>query len=415
MNSRRIFLKDGGIAVLGLSLVPGFVYRAAMATKSKLGRKKTLITIFQRGGADGLNLVVPFGDKDYYLHRPSIGIRAPSSEGTSAIDLDGFFGLHPSMESLLPIYNAGDFAIIHATGSPHPTRSHFQAQEYMESGVPGDRTIDDGWLNRYLVHNPDPASTTFRGVSMGPVLPRTLTGSAPALALGNMTSSEMTSDTREMYKTLYDEESDALLSGTSHELFEAMDQLKELNPQGYEPSNGANYPTQGQQAGRFARNMSQAAQLIKADLGLELAFVDSNLFWDTHSDQEGQFPQILTRFSQTLAAFYEDLGDRMEDVLILTMSEFGRTARENGNAGTDHGKATVMFLIGGSIQGGKVYGDWPGLAPEVLNENRDLAMTTDFRDVFAEVLVNFLDCENPDAVFPDLVLDPARYKGVVAV
>lgn len=269
--------------MLGLSLVPGFVYRAAMATKSKLGRKKTLITIFQRGGADGLNLVVPFGDKDYYLHRPSIGIRAPSSEGTSAIDLDGFFGLHPSMESLLPIYNAGDLAIIHATGSPHPTRSHFQAQEYMESGVPGDKTIDDGWLNRYLVHNPDPASTTFRGVSLGPVLPRALTGSAPALALGNMTSSEMTSDTREMYKTLYDEESDALLSGTSHELFEAMDQLKELNPQGYEPSNGAKYPTQGQR-GTFARNMSQLAQLIKADLGLELAFVDSNDGWDTHQN-----------------------------------------------------------------------------------------------------------------------------------
>ncbi len=411
MNSRRIFLKDGGIAVLGLSLVPGFVYRAAMAAKPKLGKKKTLVTIFQRGGADGLNLVVPFGDKDYYVHRPSIGIRAPSSEGRSAIDLDGFFGLHPDLKSLLPIYNAGDLAIIHATGSPHPTRSHFQAQEYMESAVPGDKTIDDGWLNRYLVHNPDPEATTFRGVSLGPVLPRALTGTAPALALGNLTSSNMTSDTRDMYQTLYDQESDALLSGTSHELFEAMDQLKELNPQGYEPSNGATYQMGGQQGG-FARNMSQVAQLIKADLGLELAFVDID-GWDTHQNQEGRFSQLLTRFSNTLAAFYEDLGDKMEDVLILTMSEFGRTARENGNAGTDHGKATVMFLIGGSIQGGQVYGDWPGLAGEVLNENRDLAMTTDFRDVFAEVLVNFLECENPEVVFPDLVLDPARYKGVV--
>lgn len=412
MNSRRIFLRDGGIAVLGLSLVPGFVYRAAMAAKPKLGKKKTLITIFQRGGADGLNLVVPFGDKDYYSLRPSIGIRAPSKEGRSAIDLDGYFGLHPSMESLLPLYKAGDLAIIHATGSPHPTRSHFEAQDYMESAVPGDKTIHDGWLNRYLVNNPDPDATTFRGVSMGPVLPRSLSGSAPALALGSMISSEMTSDTREMYQTLYDEESDALLSGTSRELFEAMDQLKELNPQGYKPDNGANYQMQGQN-GVFARNMSQVAQLIKADLGLELAFVDIG-GWDTHSNQEGRFQQLLTSFSRTLATFYEDLGDRMEDVLILTMSEFGRTARENGNAGTDHGKATVMFLIGGSVQGGAVYGEWPGVAPDVLNENRDLAMTTDFRDVFAEVLDNFLDCENPGVVFPDLTLDPARYKGVIA-
>ena len=248
---------------------------------------------------------------------------------------------------------------------------------------------------------------------MGPVLPRAMNGSAPALALGNLLSTEMTSDTRDLYKTLYDEDSDALLSGTSHELFEAMDQLKELDPQTDEPSYGAKYPMQGQ-AGRFARNMRQVAQLVKADLGLELAFVDID-GWDTHSNQEGRFPQLLSRFSQTLAAFYEDLGDRMEDVVILTMSEFGRTARENGSAGTDHGKATVMFLIGGSIEGGKVYGDWPGLDSELLNENRDLAMTTDFRDVFAEVLTNFLECENPDAVFPKLKLDQARYKGIVGV
>lgn len=411
MSSRRIFLRDGGIAVLGLSLVPGFVYRAAMAAKPKLGKKKTLITIFQRGGADGLNLVVPFGDKDYYSLRPSIGIRPPSSKEGSAIDLDGFFGLHPSLESLLPIYNAGDLAIIHATGSPHPTRSHFQAQDYMESAVPSDKTVADGWLNRYLSQNPDPEATTFRGVSLGPVLPKSLRGSAPALALGSLTSSNLNSDTRNMYKTLYSEESDALLSGTSHELFEAMDQLKELNPREYKPANGASYPIQGQNGG-FGRNMSQVAQLIKADLGLELAFVDID-GWDTHSNQEGTFQQLLTRYGQTLAAFYQDLGDRMEDVLILTMSEFGRTARENGNAGTDHGKATVMFLIGGSVQGGTVYGEWPGLAPELLNENRDLAMTTDFRDVFAEVLDNFLECDNPDVVFPDLVIDRARYKGIV--
>jgi len=404
MTSRRIFLKDGGLAVLGLSMVPGFVYRTAMAAKPTLGRKKTLVTIFQRGGADGLNLVVPFGEKDYYTYRPSIAIPAPSSDRISALDLDGFFGLHPSMEPLLPLYKSGELAIVHATGSPHPTRSHFEAQAFMESAAPGDKTIADGWLNRYLYHNPDPAMTAFRGVSVGPLLPRTLRGRAPALALGNLMASEKTS-ALSMYESMYDEDSNALLSGTSREMFDAIARLKEVNPSQYEPSEGARYPN-----GVFGRNLRQVAQLIKADLGVEVAFVDVG-GWDTHYNQEGRFSIVLTQFSQALAAFHKDLGDRMEDVLVMTMSEFGRTARENGNAGTDHGKANVMFLLGGSVEGGKVYGDWPGLAREQLNEDRDLTMTTDFRDVFGEVMARHLKCENPDIVFGDFALDPDRFRG----
>ncbi len=409
MVSRRIFVKDGGLAVLGLSMVPGFVQRTAMAAKPGLGGKK-LVVIFQRGGVDGLNLVVPFGEKDYYQYRPTIGVPAPSKEGVSALDLDGFFGLHPSLRRLLPFYKEGNMAIVHASGSPHETRSHFQAQDYMESAAPGIKTTQDGWLNRYLAENPDPEATTFRGVSLGPVLPRTLAGPAPALALGSL-DSDTADAARSMYESLYDEESYSLLSGASNEMFDAMQQLKEANPAQYTPAQGVQY---GNQA--FGRSLRQIAQLIKADLGLEVAFVDVG-GWDTHQNQgsveDGRLPQLLNQYSLAISAFYRDLGDRMDDVVILTMSEFGRTARENGNAGTDHGKANVMFLLGGSVKGGKVYADWPGLAREQLNEDRDLAMTTDFRDVFAEVLVRHLECKNPDVVFPDYALDAGRFKGLL--
>ena len=410
MVSRRIFVKEGGLAVLGLSMVPGFVLRTAMAASPRLGGKK-LIVIFQRGGVDGLNVVVPFGEKDYYKYRPTIAVPAPSKDSVSALDLDGFFGLHPSLRPLLPLYKEGNMAIVHASGSPHETRSHFAAQDYMESAAPGGKLVNDGWLNRYIANNPDPAPSTFRGVALGPVLPRTLAGPAPALALGSL-DSETADAARSMYKSLYDEESNSLLSGASNEMFDAMKQLKEANPAQYEPAAGVQYANNQP----FARSLRQVAQIIKADLGLEVAFVDVG-GWDTHQNQgsvqDGRLPQGLAQFGAAIAAFYRDLGDRMEDVVIMTMSEFGRTARENGNAGTDHGKANVMFVLGGSVKGGKVYADWPGLAREQLNEDRDLAMTTDFRDVFAEVLVRHLDCKNPNVVFPDYSLDAGRFKGLL--
>ena len=410
MVSRRIFVKEGGLAVLGLSMVPGFVLRTAMAATPRLGGKK-LIVIFQRGGVDGLNVVVPFGEKDYYTYRPTIAVPAPSKEAVSALDLDGFFGLHPSLRPLYQLYQEGDMAIVHASGSPHSTRSHFVAQDYMESAAPGANRVQDGWLNRYIANNPDPAASTFRGVALGPVLPRTLDGPAPTLALGSLTS-ETADAARSMYKSLYDEESNSLLSGASNEMFDAMKQLKEANPAQYEPAAGAQYANNQP----FARSLRQVAQIIKADLGLEVAFVDVG-GWDTHSNQgsvqTGRLPQGLGQYGAAIAAFYRDMGDRMEDIVILTMSEFGRTARENGNAGTAHGKANAMFLLGGSVKGGKVYADWPGLAREQLNEDRDLAMTTDFRDIFAEVLVRHLEVKNPNVVFPDYPIDARRFKGLL--
>ena len=409
MISRRIFMKDGALAVMGLSMVPGFVYRTALAAQPQL-RKKTLVTVFQRGGVDGLNMVIPFGEKHYYDYRPTIAVPAPSSERPAAIDLDGFFGLHPSLRPLHSLYERGELAIIHAAGSPHETRSHFAAQEYMESAAPGAKDVGDGWLNRYMHENQHPEATSFRGVALGEVLPKALEGPAPALALGDLTGTGKVKGARSLFESLYDRETNALLSGTSREMFNAIDQLAELNPQGYEPANGAQYPN-----GEFGQAMRQLAQLIKADLGVEIAFVDIG-GWDTHFNQgsvEGKLPQQLQIFANTLAAFYTDLGDRMGDVAVLTMSEFGRTARENGSAGTDHGKANVMFLMGGGVKGGAVYADWPGLAPEQLNEDRDLAMTTDFRDVFSEVLVGHLDPANPQAVFPDFEIDKARFKGLM--
>ncbi len=381
-----------------------------MAATPRLGGKK-LVVIFQRGAADGLNMVAPFGEKDYYSYRPTIAVPAPSKEGISALDLDGFFGLHPSLRSLYRIYQEGNMAIVHACGSPHETRSHFEAQNYMESAAPGKKNYHDGWLNRYMASTPDPKASTFRGVSLGPVLPRTLAGSAPTLALGSLSSG--TADAaRSMYESLYDEESNSLLSGTSKEMFEAMKQLKEANPAQYAPAEGVQYANNQP----FAQSLKQVAQIIKADLGLEVAFVDVG-GWDTHQNQgsvqAGRLPQLLNQYGGAISAFYRDLGDRMEDVVILTMSEFGRTARENGNAGTDHGKANVMFLLGGSVKGGKVYADWPGLAREQLNEDRDLAMTTDFRDIFAEVLVKHLEVKNPNLVFPDYALDAGRFKGLL--
>ena len=415
MITRRIFLKNSGLALVGMGAVPSFVFRTVLAAPGDERRKKVLITVFQRGGMDGLNTVVPFGEKGYYSSRPTIAIPAPSSKRESALDLNGFFGLHPALKPLHGLYQRQELAIIHAAGSPHSTRSHFDAQDFMESAAPGAKNTSDGWLNRYLQHNPDPEATSFRSVAMGTTLPRSLKGEAPTIALGNIDSFDLRAGSlqqqaRSAYQTLYDQETNSLLSGTAQEMFQAIDFLKEANPAQYRPAEGVEYPR-----GRFGQSLRQVAQLIKADIGLEVAFLDIN-GWDHHVNEggiTGQLNNRLREFSQGLAALYRDLGNRMEDVLILTMSEFGRTVRENGNAGTDHGHANVMFALGGPVKGGKIYGQWPGLATEQLYEGRDLALTTDFRDVFSEVLVRHLGCSNTDPIFPDFQVDANRFKGML--
>lgn len=411
MLSRRIFLKNGGLALLGIGMVPSFLFRTTLAASPKGGKRKILIAVFQRGGADGLNVVVPFGEKEYYAKRPTIAIPAPSRGRESALELDGFFGLHPSLKPLHDLYAEKQLSIIHAVGSPHSTRSHFDAQDFMESAVLG-KEVRDGWLNRYLQQSPR-NGTPFRAVSMGGELPRTLTGKAPAIAMASIQSFDLEAARYSSYvQTLYDQETNSLLSGTAREMFEAIEFLKTANPAQYQPRPGVRYPR-----GRFGENLKQVAQLIKADVGLEVAFVDSD-GWDHHVNEgslQGQLGNRLREFGNGLGALCRDLGDRMEDVVVLTMSEFGRTVHENGNAGTDHGHANVMFAMGGPVKGGKVYGDWPGLSPEQLYEGRDLALTTDFRDVFAEVLARHLNCTNADAVFPEFVVDHKRFRGFLSL
>ncbi len=415
MIPRRVFLREGGLAVVGLSMVPGFLYRTAMAAAPS-GRRKTLVVIFQRGGADGLNIVVPFGEPAYYRHRPSIAVPAPSRGQGGALDLDGFFGFHPQLRPLLPLYKQGHLGIVNAVGSPDTGgRSHFQAQDFMESATPGNKNVATGWLNRYLGSTPDPTATAFRAAALGETLPKALRGPASALALKNLDQFDLRGGGF-VYESRYNEDANALLTGTAREMFDGIKLLKTARPEQYQPAAGVNYgpnPNNPRNLGQFGSALMQVAQLIKADIGLQVAFVDVRGGWDTHSSENGRLPFLLRGFGRALAAFHQDLGDRMEDVVVLTMSEFGRTARQNGSGGTDHGHANFMFVMGGGVKGGKVYGQWPGLEKEQLNEDRDLTLTTDFRDVFAEVLVGHLGCENPDAVFPGYSIDPTRFKGFV--
>jgi uncharacterized protein (DUF1501 family) len=408
MVGRRVFLTHSGLAAVGLSMVPGFLCRSVMAA-AQTARPKTLVVVFQRGGADGMSMVVPFGEKAYYSHRPTIAIPHPGKGAEAALDLDGFFGLNPALRPLAPLYKEGHLAIVNAVGSPDTgNRSHFEAQDIMESAAPGDKTVSTGWLNRFLQGAPDPHATPLRAASIGQALPKALRGAAAAVNIGRLDEFNLAGGA--LYESMYSRESNALLTGAAHDMFSAMELLKKVEPSKYEPAEGVNY---GPPNDAFGQSLRQIAQLIKANVGLQVAFIDVRGEWDTHQGQHLRMTPLLQSFGRGLAAFNKDLGARMEDVVVLTMSEFGRTARENGNAGTDHGHANVMFAMGGPIKGGKVYGKWPGLEPEQLNEDRDLALTTDFRDVFAEVLVSHLQCKSTDKIFPRRAVDPGRFVGLL--
>lgn len=400
MYSRRVFLKSSALAMFGVGAAPAWLSRAVYASDGPARRKKVLVAIFQRGAADGLNIVVPFGEKRYYEMRPTIGIPRPD-----AVDLDGFFGLHPSLAALKPIYDQRQLAIVEAVGSPDPTRSHFDAQDYMESGTPGLKATPDGWLNRALPV--EPASSPLRAVSLGPELPRCLRGHNDAVAVAALRDFHVADNsTASIFENMYDTSKDRVLNGTGRETFEAMKIVESIEKRPYVPEGGAVYPN-----GRMGQSLSQIAQLIKADVGLEVAFTDIG-GWDNHVNEVGALANALNQFGASLAAFHRDLGARTEDVTVVTMSEFGRTARENGNRGTDHGHANVMFVMGGGVRGGKVYGKWPGLADHELYEGRDLALTTDFRDVLGEVVSTHLGNRNLSQVFPGY---PARnFLGLIS-
>ncbi len=388
MNTRRVFLKESALAIFGVGAIPSWLSRSVYAGDASIKRrKKILVAIFQRGAVDGLNVVVPFGEPRYYQLRPAIAIQKP-------VDLDGFFGLHPSLASLKPLYDARHLAIVDAVGSPDPTRSHFDAQDYMESGTPGRKATADGWLNRALL-KPVGAASPLRAVSLGAGLSRTLRGPNDAIAVNNLNDFQVRDQrSSATFESMYDHSLDTVLHGTGKETFSAVKIMQSIQKQSYAPANGARYP-----GGRFGQSLQQIARLIKADVGMEVAFAEIG-GWDTHVNQPNQLANNLSDFGQSLAALYQDLGDRMDDVTVVTMSEFGRTARENGNRGTDHGHANVMFVLGGDVRGGKVYGEWPGLADEQLYEGRDLNLTTDFRAVLGELVSKHMGNPNLQAVFP---------------
>jgi uncharacterized protein (DUF1501 family) len=397
MITRRIFLRGSAIVMAGMGAVPSWLARAAAVEGKK---RKVLVTIFLRGAADGLNIVVPFAEKRYHELRPTMAIASPGQSNINgpfnggAIDLDGRFALNGAMQPLKALWEKKQLAIVEATGSPDSSRSHFDAQDYMESGTSG-KTMGDGWLNRALPPAA-PDTSPLRAVSMGNQVARTLRGEREAIAIGdsqqfNMGNQEASSILESMYST----STDAKWGRTGKNAFDVMKLIQSINRSPDNPQNGAQYF----QGGELGRNLQQLARLIKADAGVEAAFAEVG-GWDHHGNENQQLANMLRQFSSALAAFSQDMGDRMEDIVVVTMSEFGRTVAENGNAGTDHGHGSMMMVMGGPVQGGKVYGKWPGLEKEQLFEGRDLAVTTDFRSVLGELIRGHLGQKDLGPVFP---------------
>ena len=426
---RRVFMKSGALSLVTMGLSPSFLRRTAFGGELMRGaaqhgnaRGKTLICLFQRGAADALNVVVPHGDAAYYRARPSIAIPRPTlaTGRAGAIDLDGFFGLHPSLAPLKPLWDQGILAPVHAVGSPSSTRSHFDAQDYMETGTPDQKGTQDGWLNRYLAlqgtceagcaHDAKPSP--FRAVSMTQQTPRILEGPNATIAMNSLDefSVRAAGPAVERLEALYRTGSADVVHAAGGEMFEAVKILRAANPRQYLPEHGAEYP-----ASQLGQRLKQIAQLIKADVGLEVAFADVG-GWDTHVNQggsNGQLAQRLDDLGRSIAALVADLGDRMSDTTIMTMSEFGRTVRQNGSGGTDHGHASALFVIGGDVKGKKVHGRWPGLEPEQLYEGRDLALTTDFRSVFSEVAAKHLGAKRLETLFPGFENGARSWLGVL--
>ena len=396
---RRFFLKSSGLAMLGLGFAPGFLSRAVAARTA--ANKKILLAVFQRGGADGLSMVPPVGDPDYYALRPTLAIARPGEGEGAALKLDDTFGLHPALSSLAPLYEAGALAIVHAVGSPKPTRSHFDAQDFMEGGIPG-ALAPDGWLNRALQNEAANDPRAFRAVALQSNLPRSLFGSAPAVAMGSVAefklrTGRLSDAGARSFEALYASAVDVALRNTGNETFEALRLLEKAKLDEMPVQHGADYPNSP-----LGRRLQDVARLIRADIGLEVAATDCG-GWDTHVGQgaaQGQLAARLKELGDSLAAFAVDLGDSMADVCVVTMTEFGRTVRENGNRGTDHGTASLMFVMGGGVRGRRVIGQWRGLREPNLFEGRDLAMATDFRAVLSEILASHLGISRLAPVFP---------------
>jgi len=398
------------------SRLPRMMFRPQQSTPDG----DVLIVVFQRGGADCLNMVPPYGEgPNYFGRRPTIGIPAPdSSAANKALDLDGFFGLHPAlgapeMGNWIDWYEKGMLAIVHAAHMDNPSRSHFDAMTFMERGTPGEKRIPSGWMGRHLAGKSVQNGSPFRAVGIGTMLQTSLRGDVPAVTLQTILDFRLQGREAEIGRFQQDLErlcaGDSWLDLEGQGTFAALDMLVEkVGSDEYEPEHGARYNTDD----RFNRGLMQIAQLIKADVGLEVACVDIN-GWDHHANEVdpddpalGTMANMLQRMAGGITAFLTDLGDHQGDgsgpgVTIVTMSEFGRRAYENGNLGTDHGHGSVMFLLGRAVKGGQVFTNpWPGLAEDDLYRG-DLAGTTEYRDVLGEILSKRRGEEALDTVFPD--------------
>jgi uncharacterized protein (DUF1501 family) len=376
---RREFLNALAAASV---MVP--VGRSAWAATSDNPTGRKLVVVMLRGAVDGLNVVAPVGDENYLRLRPTIGLAAPGSDG-GAINLDGYFGMHPALASLQPLWQEKKLAFVHASGSPDGTRSHFDAQDYMESATPGRKSTPDGWMNRLVAQLPG-TSTPSRLLGIGPVMPRILSGSAAAINLPNGAAGTRANVLdRPAIGAAFDQlyASDARFGRAYQDGKNAHKEVMEAaeSREMQAADRGAPLPN------GFPDDAARLATLMRNDPKIQLAFVALG-GWDTHTNQgagSGQLANRLAPLGQGLAVLAQRLGPLFEDTTIVVMSEFGRTAHENGNGGTDHGHGNVMWVLGGRVNGGKVYGDWPGLGDSALNEGRDLAVTTDFRSVLAQV------------------------------
>lgn len=401
---RRLFLQASGtgLAFAGLGLAPRALRAAAAESAS---RRKTLVLVIQRGACDALSALPPIGEPRYYDLRPTLAIPA-----ADALRLDGFFGLHPALRALKPFFDQKTLAPVMGAGSPDPTRSHFDAQDFLESGTPGVKRTEDGCLDRALAGMKGPRGA-FDAVALQPTLPRILQGPAPALALGSLDDFRLPQgSTAGGFESMYAAALDRTLRGAGDEAFQAMRDLGAKDPRGIKPTNGAAYP-----GSALGKRMQQIAQLIKADLGLRIAVTDCG-GWDTHVGQgasQGQLANRLQDFGDSLGAFLTDLSDRMDDLCLVTLTEFGRTARENGNRGTDHGHGSAAFVAGGGVKGGRVLNGWKGLRDQDLNEARDLAVAYDTRALLGEVLVKHLGLRDLRDVFPGYANDPRAWPGAL--
>jgi uncharacterized protein (DUF1501 family) len=356
-------------------------------------QRKVLVAVFLRGGADGLNLVAPLEDAGYYKARPRIALGKDT-----ALKLDGFFGLHPLLKPLHPIYQTGELALVHAAGSEDDTRSHFEAQDLMEhGGVAGG-----GWLGRFLRARPGNISGPLAAVAFGRSMPESLRGAPSATVMESFDDFLLGGRSRTLaasLEKLYGAEDNAI-GQAGRDTLGALRRIEALRGASYMPANGAEYGRDD-----FSRGLLQLARLIKARVGLEAASVDLN-GWDSHINQGALMNPLMTRLASGLSAFHHDLGDAMTDVTVVVMTEFGRRLAENSAFGTDHGRGGVMFVMGGGIKGGRALGQWPGLKDEVLEGPGDLPVTTNYRNVLAPLLKRHSPTADLARVFPQFILDP---------